>query len=586
MRNTSAAIQLGKALFWDMQAGSDGVQACASCHFHAGADNRVTNTLNPGLLAGDGVFSVASANGVLGASSFPFHRLLDPTNSASEVLSDSNDVTSSQGVVLHSFTDIVPGSAVEQGTLIAESVFQVGGVNVRRVEPRNTPTVVNAVFNHRNLWDGRGQDVFNGVNHLGARDQAARVLQVVNGTLTAVVARIESSSLASQATGPPRSFDEMVFAGRDMPKLGKKLLGLKPLAKQLVARDDSVLGGLAASATTPGAKGLKTTYVAMIKAAFQPAFHSSTSLVTFPNGVATISSRTGPPLTTDEFTQMEANFALFWGLSIQLYEATLVSDQTPFDLFVQNKGALTAEEQAGLELFVGKARCFRCHGGPEFTNASANSVSLRKLIRMTVGDGQVAVYDNGFYNIGVRPTADDPGAGGLDSFGNPLSLSRMALLGQFNDPSLSPPIEENERVVVDGAFKVPQLRNVELTGPYFHNGGQATLRQVIDFYDRGGDFAEANIANLDRIAPIGLTETEKQSLVAFLSALTDPRVRFQKAPFDHPQIFVPNGHVGSDVVVQDDGTGQAVDVFLEVPAVGKNGGSALPTFLGLSPRQQ
>src|SRR4051794_15865512 len=48
IRDKKAAIALGKALFWDMQVGSDGVVACASCHFHAGADNRSVNQLNPG----------------------------------------------------------------------------------------------------------------------------------------------------------------------------------------------------------------------------------------------------------------------------------------------------------------------------------------------------------------------------------------------------------------------------------------------------------------------------------------------------------------------------------------------------------
>src|SRR5690242_2416890 len=48
-----AAIALGKALFWDMQEGSDGIQACASCHFHAGADNRTKNQLSPALLHRD-----------------------------------------------------------------------------------------------------------------------------------------------------------------------------------------------------------------------------------------------------------------------------------------------------------------------------------------------------------------------------------------------------------------------------------------------------------------------------------------------------------------------------------------------------
>src|ERR1043166_8693141 len=52
----NAAIALGKALFWDMQAGSDGVQACASCHFNAGADSRSKNQINPGSPGGDASF--------------------------------------------------------------------------------------------------------------------------------------------------------------------------------------------------------------------------------------------------------------------------------------------------------------------------------------------------------------------------------------------------------------------------------------------------------------------------------------------------------------------------------------------------
>src|SRR5205085_3316582 len=103
----------------------------------------------------------------------------------------------------------------------------------------------------------------------------------------------------------------------------------------------------------------------------------------------------------------------------------------------------------------------------------------------------------GFHNIGVRPTASDPGLAG-------------------------------------GAFKTPALRNVELTGPYFHNGGKATLRQVVDFYSLGGDFP-------GELKSLVLSERERESLVAFLKSLTDPRVRNQSAPFDHPQLLVPAG---------------------------------------------
>jgi hypothetical protein len=84
-----AVVRLGKALFWDMQAGSDG-QACASCHFHAGADNRARNQLSPGLRAvpedtffgnnflGVPGFPQFQPDYALVATNFPFHVLADP----------------------------------------------------------------------------------------------------------------------------------------------------------------------------------------------------------------------------------------------------------------------------------------------------------------------------------------------------------------------------------------------------------------------------------------------------------------------------------------------------------------------------
>ena len=77
-------------------------------------------------------------------------------------------------------------------------------------------------------------------------------------------------------------------------------------------------------------------------------------------------------------------------------------------------------------------------------------------------------------------------------------------------------------------------------------------------------------------AILNFSSTQKADLIAFLKALTDPRVRFEKAPFDHPQIFVPNGHptFGSRIVADSDG--RALDELIEVPAVGAGGGPALP----------
>src|SRR3954464_16089518 len=99
-----AAIVLGKALFWDMQASSDNQMACASCHFHAGADNRLKNTLNPGQAGGSNAFnSMPSStkggpNYPLTAADFPFHRLSNTGDRDSNVTYDSDDVVGSAGV--------------------------------------------------------------------------------------------------------------------------------------------------------------------------------------------------------------------------------------------------------------------------------------------------------------------------------------------------------------------------------------------------------------------------------------------------------------------------------------------------------
>jgi hypothetical protein len=133
-------------------------------------------------------------------------------------------------------------------------------------------------------------------------------------------------------------------------------------------------------------------------------------------------------------------------------------------------------------------------------------------------------------------------------------------------------LPEFQRVAVDGAFKTPGLRNVELTGPYFHNGGVATLRQVVQFYNRGGNFCSFNLKDLDpAIKPLGLTAVQEKQLVAFLLSLTDQRVRYRSAPFDHPELRVP-----------DDGL--ATVGTRQIKAVGAEGTwPPLQTFLDLDP---
>src|SRR5215468_2506570 len=83
--NRQAAIALGKALFWDMQVGSDGVQACASCHFRAGADPRSINQANPGGASNPNTIINFGANYQLKPADFPLHKLADPNNRLSQV---------------------------------------------------------------------------------------------------------------------------------------------------------------------------------------------------------------------------------------------------------------------------------------------------------------------------------------------------------------------------------------------------------------------------------------------------------------------------------------------------------------------
>jgi len=170
--------------------------------------------------------------------------------------------------------------------------------------------------------------------------------------------------------------------------------------------------------------------------------------------------------------------------AIATYERTLISDQTPYDL-----DQLSPQAAAGLLVFRDKG-CEACHEEP--------------LLASKV-----------FHNIGLRPSSEDLGRAGIT--GNP----------------------EDE-----GAFRTPHLRNVALRAPYFHNGSVATLEEVVDFYEGGGDFFD----NLDPLMePLEMTEQEKEDLVVFLrEGLTDPRVEAGTAPFDQPVVLFSESNLGAE----------------------------------------
>ncbi len=569
-------------------------------------------------------------------------------------------------------------------------------INTRRTTGRNTPSVVNAVFNYRNFWDGRAQNVCNGANPFGARDKQAHLLVAdgADGQVEAAIVGMQNSALCSQSLGPILSSTEMSAANRDFRQVGRKLLARKPLGKQLVDPTDSVLGGLSNSPNT----GIGTTYSALIQKAFQPEWwqfnqHVCVNLDGSNAGTVDPTSGATCPSGTLEYSLMEYNFSLFWGVAIQMYESTLVSDQTPLDKYLEGQqsytlvgdnvknqytiqlspnvtpysvsviglnptldasdqdmyafddgqgnirgvgvnsgtinyasgsitiyfgeppvsqvpvnisysvGATTPLTQAqlrGLNVFQTKGECVVCHGGPELSNAAVGTVSAVPSERMIMEDESMRVYDTGFYHIGIRPTSEDAGLAGTDPVaGLPLSNSEylrqnvcnggfetVIVPGRRGDGIAPSPLSCNDDIARGGFFKVPQLRNVALTAPYFHNGGQLTLEQVVEYYNRGGDFntfSEVKYMDPD-VEILGLTLQDKEDLVDFLrNALTDQRTVKQSAPFDHPQLFTPNGHAadanGYPVMNDPQHPGEAMTNLMEIPAVGATGGAPLPTFL-------
>lgn len=270
----------------------------------------------------------------------------------------------------------------------------------------------------------------------------------------------------------------------------------------------------------------------------------------------------------DDYSLMETNFSLYFGLAIQLYESTLVADDTPYDRFMVGDASAVSEAAVrGVDLFrsQSRGRCINCHEGAELTGASVTRVTASPLrIR------EEQALDRGFNNISVRPSTDDVGIGGTDPFGNPLANIRRT----------NPPICANGLpcpVVADGFLKVPGLRNAELTAPYFHNGGTLSLKGVLDFYSRGGDYAKLEQLDGSEIAPLNIlmnSDEEKADLEAFLLSLTDERVRHQQAPFDHPQLFITNGHK-----LEASELGNAKDKFIEIKAVWSEGGQPLMGFM-------
>jgi cytochrome c peroxidase len=157
--------------------------------------------------------------------------------------------------------------------------------------------------------------------------------------------------------------------------------------------------------------------------------------------------------------------------SLAAFESSLETSGSRFDLAMNGKAQLSADEKAGQKIFVGKGKCFDCHFGQDFTGDEFRNIGL---------------YDGKKWNDRGR----------FDITGDSADL---------------------------GKFKVPGLRNVAMTAPYMHNGSFNTLKDVIDYYVSPEKFVPGAIGTDTLISKgLKLSEKEKQQLESFLKTLTSP----------------------------------------------------------------
>ncbi|WP_029013266.1 methanobactin export MATE transporter MbnM [Niveispirillum irakense] len=181
--------------------------------------------------------------------------------------------------------------------------------------------------------------------------------------------------------------------------------------------------------------------------------------------------------------------------AIASFQRAITSFNSRYDQYLRGEAELSAAEERGLTLFFGeKAECFHCHGSFNF-NDQIRHVRSRVVDLPFHNTGQFNVDGKGAYPLGNE--------------------------GLF---------EHTGKQADHGAFRAPSLRNVEVTGPYMHDGGVPSLEQVLDNYAAGGRVTQSgpdagdgrlNPHKSDLIAAIDLTPAERADIIAFLKTLTD-----------------------------------------------------------------
>lgn len=186
------------------------------------------------------------------------------------------------------------------------------------------------------------------------------------------------------------------------------------------------------------------------------------------------------------------------GKAYEAYERKLISDDSPFDHYVQgNYTAISESAKRGLAIFTGKAACIECHSGTTFT-------------------------DQQFHNTGIAQTRDPQDQGRYDDLPRALN-NTFSGAGMFSDDPVAGAAKLEGQMQADelrGKFRTKSLRHLTETAPYFHDGSMATLRDVVEFYNQGGHATGFPGVKDPRMIQLNLSDEEMKDLVAFLETLT------------------------------------------------------------------
>jgi cytochrome c peroxidase len=505
VKNDDWLLVLGRAAFWDQNMGSDG-GSCASCHFSAGADNRMTGQMNPAFRAAGGADTEfgcvegtlcednpgsTGSGGQAGPeytfveADYPFRQLESFPNAEgrmvqsdrnAELLINTNDVHSSAGSFDAEFIGAYHGQekcGKPNKDIFYKSDRRGNTLAARAVEPRNTPTTINSGMLFTNFWDGRANNLFNGVGVFGMsdiiHDPTKRLIKMDGYQASLTHIELPNAALASLSVGPILDNLEMSCDGRTFADVARKVLYTRPLSKQRIAKTDSTFGihGKFGDIRAKKGRGLKFkySYYKLIQLAFKDDWWKAKGLWKIQdNGPDQEASLKRTKDYRDGHTQMEINFPMFWGLALQKYQHSLVSDKSRFDIaeeagcFVPgaripgagpprfepgpnlpgcySNNLWSPEEEAGRTGFAANG-CVACHGGNMFTNAAMDndgSYDVFTLLGFGPPTAPSILVDNGFQNTGANVLDQDLGRYAEDAYGIPLSWTMQIAKGMKIDP--------------------------------------------------------------------------------------------------------------------------------------------------------